>query len=522
MVFTQAQQTAFYTDPAQMGIPATLYNPHLINQGIQTADDLLECDDELLDNVYKQISRMPPPAPPAAPFIFSAKSLARIKTAARAVRFYDCVDRTLTPGIMQWTPTLSAFKEEMDAIKIAQNREEPDVPKITKTLQIMEWIKSFQLHLNESYGAWGFPINYVIRDTVAVPAAPAVAPGKPYSTAHGSLIAEFTARARHGTAQYAQDNERVFAKLYTAVENTSYRAALVPYERQPRNGRGAYLALLTNHLGKDKYQKEIDKWSEHLMNSRFKGNGLFTLERFISGHRNAYQALVTASQHVEFQLPNEYTRISYLLKAIHTTDPKLLTAIAQVESSTAATGPRHKFDECARILQLADPVAKRSKRPHAQISAVAIDDKTVTWDDDSEQGLTVDIAALKSGIGKTGVHLRFYKWKEYNKLTPAQKQELAAWRETPEGKAAAAKGKTEQKNGKKKRQHAQISDATFEKELKRRLKKNATRKNDDITSLVVSAIEQEKEGSKATTKDKGDSVADVNAIVLSKILGRTV
>lgn len=48
--------------------------------------------------------------------------------------------------------------------------------------------------------------------------------------------------------------------------------------------------------------------------------------------------------------------------------------------------------------------------------------------------LQIDIASLRSGIGKTGVHFRFYKKHEFYKLTKAQKDELVEWRLTPEGK----------------------------------------------------------------------------------------
>ena len=88
------------------------------------------------------------------------------------------------------------------------------------------------------------------------------------------------------------------------------------------------------------------------------------------------------------------------------------------------------------MVQLADPVAKTNKRNHAQRS-----DTTVTFDESADQ--TIDIASLRSGIGKTGVHLRFYKKKEFDKLPADQRNELKAWRQTPEGKAAAARDRAE-------------------------------------------------------------------------------
>ena len=59
---------------------------------------------------------------------------------------------------------------------------------------------------------------------------------------------------------------------------------------------------------------------------------------------------------------------------------------------------------------------------HAQISDAQISDATVTIDESANQ--TIDIAALRFGIGKTGVQLRFYKKKEFDKLPADQRNEL--------------------------------------------------------------------------------------------------
>ena len=69
-------------------------------------------------------------------------------------------------------------------------------------------------------------------------------------------------------------------------------------------------------------------------------------------------------------------------------------------------------EDTAAFLLPHDPVARKraNKRGIAEVSSVS----TTT---------------VKSGIGKTGVSLRFHKKKEYDKLTPEQKLELKQWRE---------------------------------------------------------------------------------------------
>ena len=85
MVLTAAQTTAFFEQPAQMGIPhATVVQLQV--EGIAVVADLADFDKEslqqLADNLRKPAGRIPDPNPGAAPgatiptppFIFGAKS----------------------------------------------------------------------------------------------------------------------------------------------------------------------------------------------------------------------------------------------------------------------------------------------------------------------------------------------------------------------------------------------------------------------------------------------------------------
>ena len=85
MPLTQAQTTAFFEDAAQMGIPhATVVQ--LQDEGINTIDDLVDFDKEIIKefaaNLRRPAGRIPDPAPgaaqgatiPTSPFVFGAKS----------------------------------------------------------------------------------------------------------------------------------------------------------------------------------------------------------------------------------------------------------------------------------------------------------------------------------------------------------------------------------------------------------------------------------------------------------------
>eukprot|EP00957_Ditylum_brightwellii_P140258 10687178-Ditylum_brightwellii.AAC.1 len=50
------------------------------------------------------------------------------------------------------------------------------------------------------------------------------------------------------------------------------------------------------------------------------GQTLYPLERFIGQHRGAFIAMKEAAEHMPFQLPNEFTRVEFLLAGITSSD----------------------------------------------------------------------------------------------------------------------------------------------------------------------------------------------------------
>jgi hypothetical protein len=97
--------------------------------------------------------------------------------------------------------------------------------------------------------------------------------------------------------------------------------------------------------------------------------------------------------------------------------------------------------------------------------------------------VTADVSAgfgSKPGIGKSGVHLRYYTQNEYQKLSGDQKKELKEWRESGGG---SAKGKKE-KGGKSVAKKDNSIAAAISKEVAKQLKKDA--EEDDVDALIMS------------------------------------
>ncbi len=497
MVLTGPQTTAFFENNNQMGIPHDTV-VQMGHEGITEVSDLAEFDKDslqlLADNLRRPGGRVPDPNPgapagstiPTPAFVFGVKSHRRLLVATDLVKFYDTVGRALTPANIQWNSVMKNFEIQWKALKEKQRDEDtPDVPKITKTLPVLKWTEAFQDFLSRVIGVRTVPLSYVIREHVDVPAAaPALAAGQPHSTEHGSVEAELVARASHNHASYRDDNKAVYHYLEEATRSTQYAPSLKPFQRR-KDGRGAWLAIVGQYAGNDKWEAEIKRQEQLIHTRKWKGQSNFSLESFVSQHRNAFVSLQACAEHVTYQLPNEHSRVGYLLEGIENSDAGLQAAIASIRTDTGPTGKRNDFEATAAHLLPYCPVAKKrqsNKRPHGFISDVA-----------GVQADAANAGVPKASIGKTGVHLRFYKDKEYKALSPEQKKELREWRlnnpnEAKAPKLGQGKGKG---SGKKQKFYTQSQvDSLVTKKIKAALEEKQEKDDDDayIMSIVKKAV----------------------------------
>ena len=96
----------------------------------------------------------------------------------------------------------------------------------------------------------------------------------------------------------------------------------------------------------------------------------YSLEVFCSHHRNKHSQLVEAAQNVQFQVPDEHTRVGYLLDNIEHQDANLRASIAQIR--TNAQGTRNDFEKSVSILLPVDPFAKNVRYDSFSPSYVGI------------------------------------------------------------------------------------------------------------------------------------------------------
>jgi hypothetical protein len=323
MVFTIAQTTAFFKAQDQMGIP-TDTRLQLANEGIEDVSDfdkdkLMQVSNNL-QHPGGRIANPDPNTPPRATiaqplFVFGAKPQKYLLVACDMVRYYEMIARELSATNMCWKPVIKTFTQQWKALKDRKDGEAPEVPKISKTLSIIKWTEAFTNFLHQKIGVQMVPLAYVVCEVVIPPAPPPLTTNLPYSEQHGSVEGELIARASRAHPLYRDDNSSVYYLLEEATRGTSYTPTIKPHQ-QTKNGREAWRSLVNQCTGEDKWQSELKRQDELLHSRQWKRQSNFSLEKFIAQHLHAFVSMHQCAEYVTFQLPNERTRVSYLLDTI--------------------------------------------------------------------------------------------------------------------------------------------------------------------------------------------------------------
>ena len=170
-------------------------------------------------------------------------------------------------------------------------------------------------------------------------------------------------------------------------------------------------------MGSSKWDRIVDTCESYLLRNEWNGKNVrFTLKMHINKHREAHNELVRASQFISYEVPNDHTRVSRLIKSITSKDGAILASITHIQGTAIMRGD---FESAADFLLLNAPTPKEMERSY-RISVVGLANN----DDSKPSGG----GKKNAGVGKSGVKLRYHSKIEYNKLNNAQKKELYEWR----------------------------------------------------------------------------------------------
>ena len=443
MVLTNNQTLLFWTEQAQMGVSARTRGQLMI-EGLTNVEDLFEFADnddgwkQLLENLKHPPQVLNPAvgAPghnagvavgaliPQVPFQLSARSLGRMKNAARVVKYYTIVQRALTAANMQQT-RLGNFKEQWEAHETnIENQDQHKLPVITKYLPIVAWIEAFTNHLVVVCGVRKIPLAHCIRETVVVgnDFSP-LAADQCYSVEHGSLRDEMIARASHTNPMFRVDSATIFDMIEKSTRTTAYAATIAPFRRS-KDGVAAFHALVSQHAGVAYWDTQKKDSNETMSTLRYTGGGQMTLEQLSSKHRQAYVKLTQCADHVPVELPGGRQRVTNLIDSIQCNDADVSAAVAAVKVDEQ--GMRQDFESAVAFVVPTCPVAKKTKKSKKR-NLAQISSTSTTNNNNNNKGRKgrKKFKAKKVTKGpRTGVELRFHKDPEYKKLTDEQKEEL--------------------------------------------------------------------------------------------------
>ena len=377
----------FFENANQMGL-ANRTRVYLQTEGIVTVEDLAEFVTkeswvQVIENC-KRPPKIPDPANPAGPLIeqeafrIGAKSLKRLKVAAKCIAYYINTGRDLTAAALMWNTRLATFEVAWKAIEDQKDQESSNkLPILTRNFPIDKWIESYSNYASQRIGVRMCPLSYVIRDVAGVPpVAPALADRKPYSEQHGSVKMEMVARFDHDHALFSTDNGSVFDDIEEATRGSKYQPTITPFKRE-KDGRGAFLALKNQYTGPAVWDKKKASAMEFLQSRKFTGTTNLTLEAFLGQHRSSFVTLERCADNVPCQLPDGRTRVQYLLDNIQVEDSNVKAALSSIRMDDTANGMRNNFELAVAFLLPTDPVEKKrakSKRPIAEISAALAED----------------------------------------------------------------------------------------------------------------------------------------------------
>ena len=126
--------------------------------------------------------------------------------------------------------------------------------------------------------------------------------------------------------------------------------------------RGIYcslMALKAQFAGAAHWDREVKIMSDFMSNSRWTGTTAFSLHAFLAKHRASFHTLQRCAEHVQIELPNERTRVGYLLANIDCHDKDLTTALSHICLDDSLTGMRSDFERSVAFLLPTDPVKKK-------------------------------------------------------------------------------------------------------------------------------------------------------------------
>ena len=116
-------------------------------------------------------------------------------------------------------------------------------------MDVLSWVDTAHKVLQKLLGQSNFPLGYLTRDDVNVPATTDdLIPGKCYSLTHKSLTGEMIARKDHNGPGVETDKVILYGHLFKALKDGLYESCLQPHE-DSKDGLAVMNSIIHQHGG---------------------------------------------------------------------------------------------------------------------------------------------------------------------------------------------------------------------------------------------------------------------------------
>jgi hypothetical protein len=416
---------------------------HLAIEGILVPNNFNDFDDDGLDAIFINLAK-PPKVQTIHPadcqtgrlleimaFEVSAKSKMCLKGAMKIAKFYKNIDRTLDPDNMTWI-VIKRFLEQWKALMERKKEDVDFPPKLTKSSPVHKLLELMGFYLGKKVEVCNAPLSYVVHLNANVPAiAPSCQAGEPHSETYESIEGDSTACLLNTHALFKVDNGTVFDLVESSTQGSDVAPTIAPFCKT-QNGRGAMLALKSQHAGKAIWDRLVKEAKHTLSNKVWSGNTPTTLVQHMGMHCHAWITLTECAEHIPVDMPNDHARVAYLMDLLKTVGPTVLAAIAAVHQDEA--------DKCVNFENMFAylvPVCPVTAKTAKKTGKVAFDASVLGTSGKTQGGLGGGNA--NPGKVSTGVALRYHCHKEFHALNKEQKNELCKWTKANGRKKAVGK-----------------------------------------------------------------------------------
>ena len=317
----------------------------------------------------------------------------------------------------------------------AENRADCKSRKLSKlkTMKsLISWLEHKRSELDDMVAPSGIPVSYLLRHNGSSPnLLPDLLKDKAYCEQYPSVAEMIINLCDHNHPLRNIDNRFLFDKLNDSWTGAGVLTSSSSAVREKKDGKALFNNALLQHGGFSQWTDLKEHTEGKLKSAVYDGTGN---QYLFSKHANDYRdnsallKMAAKQPNIVVTVPSDKAQAVAFLKTVEDVVDLSFRMRADGLSQDIEVGNPVTFEDVVSKLNVVCPVKKRRSR----------DDAEDTTAPKKRRSAHTVSSTIKSGIGKTGVPLRWLPVEEYKALSEEQHKEHKQWVSSREGHAAFA------------------------------------------------------------------------------------